>query len=196
MSKKILVVKSSPNGANSHSNKLVDLLVSKFKDATVVTRDVSKGLPLVTSTMISGFYSDPAIHSDVVKNELKIPNEIVQEFMSADVYVIGVPMYNFGIPASLKSWIDLIVRAGLTFAFSGPGQYKGLLNGKKAHLVLATGGAPIGSDYDLASSYLKQILGFMGVTDVEIHGISGTNIPEVVEAATKKAVTEIEELVV
>ncbi len=196
MSKKILVVKSSPNGANSHSNKLVDLLVSKFKDASVVTRDVSKGLPLVTSNMIAGFYSDPSTHSDAIKNELKVPNEVVQEFLAADVYVIGVPMYNFGIPAALKSWVDLVVRAGLTFAFSGPGQYKGLVHGKKAYLVLATGGAPIGSDYDLASSYLKNILGFMGITDVEVHGVAGTNIPDVVEKVTKKAELEIEALAV
>lgn len=196
MSKKILVIKSSPRGERSESNKLVDVLVKKFTGATITNRDVSANIPFVTEKMIGGFYSDPNTHSEETKQALILPKIIVQEVLDNDIIIIGVPMYNFGIPAALKAWVDLVVQAGVTFKFNGPGQYEGLLKNKKAYLILATGGAQIGSPYDLASSYLKSILAFIGITDVTVHGVSGTNIPDVAPIAIKKAKDEIEALTV
>ena len=81
--------------------------------------------------------------------------------------MIGVPVYNFGIPASLKAWVDLVARARETFRYSENGPV-GLLEGKKAYILLASGGTPVGSDVDFASNYLKFILGFLGITDVTV----------------------------
>jgi FMN-dependent NADH-azoreductase len=175
MTKKVLVVKSSSRGAKSHSNNLVDALVSKFSDAEIVTRDVSKGLPLVDVNIMNGYYTPAEAYSTEIAAAMVIPNEIVQEFLRADTYVIGVPMYNLSISAGLKSWIDLIVRSGLTFQRISAGNYKGLLEGKKAYLLVATGDITVESEYDGASQYLKNTFGFMGVTDITVIGSSGTN---------------------
>jgi FMN-dependent NADH-azoreductase len=175
MTKKVLVVKSSSRGTNSHSNNLVDALVSKFSDAEIVTRDVSKGLPLVDVNIMSGYYTPAEKYSTEIAAAMVIPNEIVQEFLNADTYVIGVPMYNLSISAGLKSWIDLIVRSGLTFQRIAAGNYKGLLEGKKVYLMVATGDVPVESEYDGASQYLKNTFGFMGITDITVIGASGTN---------------------
>ncbi|MCA6439926.1 MAG: FMN-dependent NADH-azoreductase [Sediminibacterium sp.] len=199
MGKNILVIKSSPRGANSVSNQLTDALTEKLKgeypDANFTSRDISTGLPFVTEKLIQAFYSDPATHTEDFKQEVAISDELVNELLANEIIVIGLPLYNFTVPAALKAYIDLIVRAGITFKFNGPGQYEGLVHGKKVYLVLATGGAPIGSPYDNASAYLKNILGFLGITDVTVLGASGTNIPEVVENAIKEAKEEIAELV-
>jgi FMN-dependent NADH-azoreductase len=87
--------------------------------------------------------------------------------MDADVLVIGVPVYNFGIPASLKAWVDMIARARLTFRYTESGPV-GLLRGKRAVLVVASGGTAVGSEIDFATDYLRHVLGFLGIDDVEI----------------------------
>ena len=84
-----------------------------------------------------------------------------------DVVVIGAPMYNFSIPAALKAWIDLVARAGLTFRYTENGPV-GMLENKKAYVMLATGGTSIGSEIDYASGYLRHVLGFLGIHDVEL----------------------------
>jgi FMN-dependent NADH-azoreductase len=177
MSQKVLVIKSSSRGTHSHSNNLVDALVSKFSDAEIVSRDVSMGLPLVDVNIMTGYYSPAETYSTDVAASMVIPNEIVQEFLHADTYIIGVPMYNLSISAGLKSWIDLIVRSGLTFQRIAAGNYKGLLEGKnkKVYLMVATGDVPVESEYDGASRYLKNTFGFMGITDITVIGVSGTN---------------------
>ena len=196
MSKKILVIKSSPRGYNSQSNLLVNTLVGKFKDATVTTRDVSAGIPFVTETMIGAFYSNPETHNDSQKQAVTVSNELVKEVLDNDIIIIGSPLYNFSIPAALKAYIDLIVRVGITFKYGETGQFVPLVHGKKAYVVLATGGASIGSPYDGASSYLKTILGFIGITEVEVLGVSGTSIPEIAETAIKTAKENIEALAI
>lgn len=196
MSKNILVLKSSPRGSNAVSNQLVDILKTKFESsgAVITERDISKGLPFVSETLIQAYFSDPATHTDEHKAEVAVSDELINEFLAHDTVVIGLPLYNFSVPAALKAYIDLIVRAGVTFKYNGPGQYEGLVKGKKVYVVLASGGVPIGSDYDQASSYLKNILGFLGVTDVEVLGVSGTNDPAVAEEAITNAKEEIEAL--
>ncbi len=87
------------------------------------------------------------------------------EVQAADTIVIGLPIYNFGVPAALKAWIDLIARAGVTFQYSAEGP-KGLLTGKHAIVAVASGGTEIGSDIDFASGYIRHVLGFVGITDV------------------------------
>jgi len=109
---------------------------------------------------------------------LKQSDQLVKELQDSDVIVIGAPMYNFGIPAALKAWIDLVARAGLTFRYTENGPV-GLLQNKKAYVVLASGGTPIGSEFDYASDYLRHILGFLGIHDVELINAERLNLDNV-----------------
>ena len=86
---------------------------------------------------------------------------------AADVWVIATPIYNFGVPASLKAWIDQIARARLTFRYTEQGP-QGLLQGKKVYILVATGGTEVGSAIDFATPWLKFVLGFLGITDIEV----------------------------
>ena len=109
-----------------------------------------------------------------MREAIKVSDDFIAELLSADEIVIGTPMYNFSIPALLKSWIDHVVRAGVTFSMS----YEGLVKGKKGTVIIASGGnfAP-GTPYEslnVATGYLKQILGFIGITDVKVVLAGGT----------------------
>ncbi|MGR9791976.1 NAD(P)H-dependent oxidoreductase, partial [Escherichia coli] len=94
-----------------------------YPDANFTSRDISTGLPFVTEKLIQAFYSDPATHTEDFKQEVAISDELVNELLANEIIVIGLPLYNFTVPAALKAYIDLIVRAGITFKFNGPGQY-------------------------------------------------------------------------
>jgi FMN-dependent NADH-azoreductase len=173
MALNILAITASGR-TGSVSNQLVAELVAKLQatqaGATLVQHDVvANPLSLVDDAWISGAYTPVEARSAEQIAALKTSNELVAELLAADVLVLGVPIYNFGIPAALKGWIDQIVRVGVTFAYGADGQPKGLVPaGKKAYLALASGGVPAGSGYDLATSYLKLVLGFIGITDVTV----------------------------
>jgi FMN-dependent NADH-azoreductase len=92
---------------------------------------------------------------------------LVAELAAADLLVIGVPIYNFGVPAALKAWVDMVARARLTFRYTENGP-EGLLRGKRAYLVVASGGTAVGSEIDFATGYLRHVLGFLGIEDVQI----------------------------
>jgi FMN-dependent NADH-azoreductase len=98
---------------------------------------------------------------------LQESDALVAELQAADVIVIGAPIYNFGIPAALKAWVDMIARARLTFRYTANGP-EGLLTGKKAYIVIASGGVAVDSAVDFATPYLRQALKFVGITDVDV----------------------------
>lgn len=174
-----LVVNSSGRTALSVSRQLVAELVAelsaKHSDLHFIYRDVAAGLPCVSDPMIAGFYLPAAQRTAEQVQALALSDLLVQELKAADVLIIGAPIYNFSIPASLKLWIDLIARAGLTFSLTEEG-FKGLLHDKKAYLVVTSGGVEVGSPYDLATPYLRQILGFVGITDVDIISADQLNL--------------------
>ena len=97
--------------------------------------------------------------------KLALSNALVAELQAADVIVIGAPVYNFGVPAAFKAWIDQVARAGLTFKYTEYGP-KGLLEGKRAIVAVASGGTEVGSDIDFATGYIRHVLGFIGIEDV------------------------------
>jgi FMN-dependent NADH-azoreductase len=101
------------------------------------------------------------------KAKLAFSDTLVSEIATTDTLVIATPIYNFGIPATLKAWVDLIARVGLTFRYTAEGPV-GLLEGKRAIILVASGGTAVGSSIDFATPYLKQALAFIGITDVEI----------------------------
>ncbi|MBE9180189.1 FMN-dependent NADH-azoreductase [Oculatella sp. LEGE 06141] len=170
----ILHLDSSPRGERSVSRSLAKEFISDWKaahpDDTVTYRDIGHHpVPFVNEAWIAAAYSSPDQHTPELAEAIRISNELVDEFLAADRYVFGIPMYNYSIPANFKAYIDQIVRVGRTFSVDENG-YKGLVDNKKATIITANGGAyPEGSpihDYDLQTPYLRLIFGFMGITDV------------------------------
>jgi len=167
---KVLRIDSSGRAQDSITRQLADLFLAQLqhqgRELQVTTRDVAQGIPFISEAWINANFTDPAQRSESQRETLAYSDSLVQEIMAADVLVIGAPIYNFGIPAALKAWIDMIARARLTFRYGENGPV-GLLTGKQAYLIMASGGTPLGSDIDFASTYLRHVLAFVGITQVE-----------------------------
>ena len=176
----LLKIDVSPRGDYSISRKLSAKFAEKWQkthsSGTVIDRDLVKtDLPFVDLPWIMGAYTAPEQHSPEQKSAIKVSDDLIAELLSADEILIATPMYNFAIPAVLKAWIDHIVRLNKTFT----AKYEGLATGKKATIVVASGGVYTpGSymeNYNAETGYLKQILGFIGITDVTVVFAGGTN---------------------
>jgi len=168
----ILRIDASARNSGSTTRQLTDQLVARLVEqgygAAVTQRDLALTPPaLLTENWVGANFTDDAERDDDQRAALALSDELIAELEAADTIIIGVPVYNFGIPAALKAWVDLIARARRTFRYTETGP-EGLLKGKKAYLVVASGGVPVGSDYDFASRYMLQLLGFVGITDVQI----------------------------
>lgn len=177
----LLNIQSSPRGTASISRTLSREFVAEWEknhpDGTVVLRDLAEShLPFVGVPWISGIFLPAEERSPEMQQALHISDEFIAELFAADHILIGTPMYNFTVPANLKAWIDLIVRPRVTH--SGPPERKGLVVGKRCTILIASGGVyeeglPVAS-FDYESGYLRRILGFIGITDVEIVLTGGT----------------------
>lgn len=168
----ILRIDASARNSGSTTRQLADQLVARLVEqgygSAVTRRDLALTPPaLLTEAWVGANFTDDADRSDDQRAVLVDSDELIAELEAADTIVIGVPVYNFAIPAALKAWIDQIARARRTFRYTETGP-EGLLTGKKAYLVVASGGVPVGSDYDFATGYLRHVLGFVGITDVTI----------------------------
>ncbi len=177
----LLNIQSSPRGDNSISRSLSRDFVAhwqaKHPVGKVILRDlVEQPLPFVGLPWISGVFVPAEQHTPEMRQASALSSELIAELFSADELLIGTPMYNFTIPANLKAWIDLVVRPKVTH--TGPPERKGLVTGKVCKIIIASGGSydeglpAAASDYE--SGYLKRILGFIGITDVEIVLAGGT----------------------
>lgn len=173
---KLLVVETSPRGDSSISRQMTMRFVSDWKAAhpngSVTIRDLAEtDLPFVTAPWLNAYFTPAEQHSPEMANEIRLSDELVAEILAADHIVIATPVYNYNVPAALKAWVDHIVRKGMTLGFDGAG----LVLGKKATVLIALGGvytegSPI-RDRDIATQYLRLILGVIGITDVTV--ISG-----------------------
>jgi FMN-dependent NADH-azoreductase len=171
----ILLVTSSPRGEASYSTRLARELAAELQrsdPASALTeRDLNRDpLPFIGEAFVRAIGTPAESLSEADLDSLTLSNTLIAELQRADRIVIGSGMINFGIPAPLKAWIDHITRAGLTFSY-GSGGPEGLLKGKKSYLVLASGGvysdgAPAALDFQ--RPYLLTMLGFLGLTDVEV----------------------------
>lgn len=173
MPKNILVIDSSPNGANSLSRKVaadtVAQLQAKYPGSTVTTRDLDKNpLPHLTGETVAAFFTPPDSRTPELAAAIKLSDAVTDELLAADIIVIGVPMWNFNIPSVLKAWVDHICRRGRTFAYSATGA-EGLAKGKTAYLALSRGANYSEGPYkamDFHDTYMRGVLGFIGITDV------------------------------
>lgn len=167
----VLEVSSSGRNGDSVSRRLtgelIDALETREGQLSVTRRDLSAGIPLVDERWIDANFTPEEERTAQQRETLAGSDALVAELQAADVVVIGSPIYNFGIPAALKAWVDMIARARLTFRYTANGP-EGLLKGKKAYIVIASGGVPVDSPVDFATPYLRQALRFVGITDVEI----------------------------
>lgn len=191
----VLRIDASMRRDGSVTRDLADALVAVLADAprgaAVTNRDLADGLPLIDEAWIGANFTDPGDRSDAQREHLALSNELVGELKAADAVVLAMPVYNFGVPAAMKAWVDLIARARETFRYSENGPV-GLLEGKKAYLVIASGGTELGSDIDFASGYLKHILGFVGITDVTLIAADRLAVsPEESLASARAAIAEL-----
>jgi FMN-dependent NADH-azoreductase len=184
---KLLVVETSPRGEASISRNMTRRFVAQWQAAhpggEIVKRDLAEtNLSFVTAPWLQAYFTAPEHQSAAMKEELRLSDELVAELLAAYHIVIATPVYNYNVPAALKAWVDHIVRKGMTLGFDG----KGLVTGKKATVLLASGGvytegSPI-RDRDIATHYLKLILNVIGITDVTIVAGGGAKAVDMGEA--------------
>jgi FMN-dependent NADH-azoreductase len=194
----ILQIISSAQGANSYSTKLgqgiIDKLLAAHPDSQVVVRNLATDpLPYLEEAHLQAFFTPAEGRSPEQQQAVRHSDEVVAQVMAADVIIIGVPFYNFSVPASLKSWLDHLTRAGITFRYTPTGP-EGLINGKKVYLAIASGGiyseGPMQA-YDFAAPYLRTVLSFLGMTDVTVARAEGVKLPDFQEQALQKGIDSV-----
>lgn len=168
--KNILILHSSARKRVSISRRIVQDLAASIERENgplqIVERDlVDSELPHLNESLVNAFYTPKEDRTREQNEILVLSNLLVKEIQQADIIIIGSPIYNFGSPAALKTWMDLVARVGVTFKFESGGSI-GLLNNKKAFVVITSAGTPFGSDLDFSSGHIKQFLSFIGVEDV------------------------------
>lgn len=166
----ILKINSSVQSLEtSVSRQLVEEVIKQIStsDSKIIDRDLTKGVKQLTGEMVGAFFTPETDRTADQQEALKPSDNLLSELMEADTLVIGAPIYNFGVSGALKSYLDLIARAGVTFKYTEKGP-EGLIKDKKAILVIASGGTALNSDWDHASGHLTTFLGFIGITDVTI----------------------------
>lgn len=180
----LLHIDSSPMGDYSVSRHLSSEFTKKWQEkhpgAKVITRDLTtSGLTPITAAQVGAAYTPEASRTPEQVELLKVSDALVAELFEADEYVFGVPMHNFGPPSTFKLWVDLVARVGKTFAY-GPNGPEGLVKGKKATLLISTGGqygpASPAAQMNFVEPYIRTFFGFLGITDVTVVTAGGTAV--------------------
>ncbi|SFU68263.1 FMN-dependent NADH-azoreductase [Pseudoduganella namucuonensis] len=199
----VLYINSSVRNTGSLSRQLSAEFVAKWKAAnpadTIVERDLAANpVPHLTEQMMGAFFTPAEARNAEQAHTVKTSDTLVAEVQAADVIVIGAPMYNFSVSSTLKAWIDHIARAGVTFKYTETGPV-GLLTGKKVYVFTASGGVYSegpGAAYDHLATYLRAVLGFLGITDISFIRAEGVAMGEQALADTlAKSRQSIAELV-
>ncbi|HCE2177599.1 TPA: FMN-dependent NADH-azoreductase [Vibrio parahaemolyticus] len=179
---RVLALKSSILGDYSQSNKLVEDFIKNVDQDKLTVRDLAANpLPVLDFAVATALRATEDL-SQEQQAVVDLSDTLIEEVKAADTLVIAAPMYNFTIPTQLKNWIDLIARAGVTFKYTENG-VQGLIEGKKAIVVTTRGGIHKDSPTDNVTPYLRTVLGFVGVTDVEFVYAEALNMGE--DAASK-----------
>ena len=192
----VLVIQSSILGPYSQSTKLLDNFAVEWKQKhpadNIVIRDLAgEPLPVLDGEIIAGLGGNGELN-DRQKAAVELSFSLIEEVKTADYVAIAVPMYNFGIPVQLKTWIDLICRAGITFSYTEAGP-KGLLNDKKVLVVTTTGGAHRNTATDLALAHVQAVLNLVGLQDITVAYAEALNMgPEAQERGLTDATKAIQ----
>jgi FMN-dependent NADH-azoreductase len=179
--KQLLIVESSHNHQGNGSRHIAGIiekrLREKYPEATLVRRDFAASpLPHLEAATVQAFFMPPDSQSDIQKAAVKLSNELSAELLASDVLLLSMPMWNFNIPSSVKSWIDHVVRSGVTFNYTQAG-VQGFAGKTRAIVVMASGAlfsdGPM-SAWDYMTPYVTHILNFIGIKDIQIVRVEGT----------------------
>ncbi len=191
----ILRLDATITPATSASRRLTDRIMSRLiaahPGATITERDLAAGLPPIDAAWLGAVTTPAGERSPEQAAIAALSDALIAELKAADILVIGLPVYNFGVPATLKTWFDQIARRGETFFYTEAGP-QGLLSGKRAIVAMASNGTRLGSEIDFASGYVRHMLGFIGITDVEF--VAADALAFGAEASMAKAEAEIDAL--
>lgn len=178
--KNILFIKSSLNGEQGKSNILGQSLVKHIETTTninIIERDLAKdNFPHLKQQEMAAWMTEEAQRNDEQIELAAISDNLIEELKNSDIIIVGMPMYNFGVPSSFKAWVDRIARAGITFQYTENGPV-GLLENKKVVVVAARGGIYAGTEKDSQTQYLKDIFTFIGIEDIKFIYAEGLNMP-------------------
>jgi FMN-dependent NADH-azoreductase len=197
---RILQVNSSARREASHSTHLASRVVQRLRDAdpesTLTVRDLNTvPHPVLDEAALGALFTPAGQRTAEQAARVALDDALIAEIQAADVVVLGVPMYNFGVPAALKNWIDAISRAGVTFRYTEQGP-EGLLKGKKVYVALTRGGRYRNTPSDTQVPYLKTVFTFLGLTDVHFVYAEGLAMgSDAEQTAIASAYEEIEEAV-
>lgn len=190
---RILRLDASANPGLSSSRRLGDELLKRLSGehaaVEIRERDLNETARFIDSDWVAANLTAPGERSESDQERLGFSDELIAELQWADRILLTTPMYNFSVPATVKAWIDQVCRAGVTFRYT-PNGPEGLLEGKRADIVLTTGGVPLDSPVDFASGYLRQVFGFIGIDEVEIIAADRMNIDA--EESMQRALQQIE----
>jgi len=196
----LLQINASINNHNGQSSQLANQFVAAFHKshpkARIVKRDVAAAEPVphLNAERFGAFIAKPEERSAAQHAVVAYSDRLIDELKQADVIVLGLPMYNFGVPSQLKAYFDHVARAGVTFKYTETGPV-GLLSGKKVYVFAARGGLYTGTPLDTQTGYVRDFFRFLGMSDVEFVYAEGLAIsPQSKEAGLAKAVAEIARL--
>ena len=190
----ILRIDASMRHDGSVTRRLTDAVIDRLSQlgpSHVTTRDLAEGIEIIDQDWIEANFTADKDRSDAQVRRLAFSDTLVDELEGAEVIVIGLPIYNFGIPAALKAWVDLVARARVTFRYTENGPI-GLLQGKKVIIVAASGGTGVDTQIDFATPYLRHALAFLGITAVEV--IAADRLMTDADATLARVSSEIERL--
>jgi FMN-dependent NADH-azoreductase len=197
--KTLLQIQTSMFAAGGQSSRLAEQFVAQWRDANpdglVIVRDIgAQPVPHLTADRFQSFLAKPEARTPEQHAIAGFSDELIEELRQADVIVLGLPMYNFGVPSTLKAYFDHIARAGVTFSYTEKGP-QGLLTEKKAYVFATRGGLYAGSPLDTQTSYVRDFLRFLGIDDVEFVYAEGLAMGDAAKAdALSKAEAAIQSL--
>jgi FMN-dependent NADH-azoreductase len=195
----VLQINSSARPGQSQSSRLADQVVERLRAAdpslALTVRDLGRAPhPALDESALGALFTPAAQRTPEQAARVALDDALIAELQAADVIVLGVPMYNFGVPTQLKNWIDAVARAGVTFRYTDKGA-EGLVKGKKVYVTLTRGGLYRNTPADTQVPYLQAFLGFIGMTDVQFIYAEGLAMgPEAEQKALASAQTQIDEL--
>ena len=194
----LLQINTSINNGNGESSRLarkfVDAFLSREPEASIVVRDVAAAEPVphLDAARFGALTTKPEERNAAQQSVVNYSDKLIKELVEADVIVLGLPMYNFGVPSQLKAYFDHVARAGVTFRYTDKGPV-GLLTGKKAYVFATRGGVYAGTPLDTQTGYVRDFLRFIGITDVNFVYAEGLAInPQSREEGLARATAEIE----
>lgn len=194
---KILQINASARGDAGNSTRIANTVVERLRTAhpgaTVTVRDLVRNPhPVLDDVALGALFTPPEQRTPEQAARVALDDALIREVQAHDTLVLGVPMYNFGVPVQLKNWIDAIARAGVTFRYTEAGP-EGLLGGRRVFLALARGGRYRGTPADSQVPYLKTVLGFLGMTDLHFIYAEGFAMgPEAAALAMDQAASDLD----